>query len=359
MINIICSFFGIDGYSSHSRQLANALAKQTKVRVTAALPNGWERNATDREVEMIKQKPEEDEINLIITLPSQWKLHTKNGRNWAYCVWEGDKVPESFIPELLNPDIEYIFVPSEHTKQAILKTTDNKIISNKIKIIPHGVDLDKFYPKEKPEKFSFVCNKGFKNMEDRGGIQYFLKAYLAEFTKDDNVEAVLRINPAYPMADLNKVLIDLGANDNSPKINIINQPLEYEKLVEVYNKGHVFVSPSRSDAFNIPCLEAMACGLPVITTTFGGQADFCTNETGWMFGGKLEEVKRTMEDYMYEGIRWLSPSIEELQNRLRVSFDQRNILDKKIEKALETARKMTWDNSAKEVLKCLGPTKDQ
>ncbi len=37
-------------------------------------------------------------------------------------MWEGDKVPESYIDEIRNPDIEYILVPSEHTKQAILNT---------------------------------------------------------------------------------------------------------------------------------------------------------------------------------------------------------------------------------------------
>ena len=50
----------------------------------------------------------------------------------------------------------------------------------KIKIIQHGVNLDLFYPKDKPEKFTFICNKGFRHLEDRGGIQYAIRAYLED-----------------------------------------------------------------------------------------------------------------------------------------------------------------------------------
>ena len=57
-----------------------------------------------------------------------------------------------------------IFVPSEHTKQALLKTAqeyntftiDKKpvmdiLISEKIRVIPHGFDPEIFKPKEKKD----------------------------------------------------------------------------------------------------------------------------------------------------------------------------------------------------------------
>lgn len=41
-------------------------------------------------------------------------------------------------------------------------------------------------------------------------------------------------------------------------------------ILDVYAAGDVYVSPSREDSFGMPVAEAMACGLPVITSVFAG-----------------------------------------------------------------------------------------
>jgi len=121
-ISIIGNILGSSGYENHTRSLANALDKLVHVRLSCPILPGQEQLLTDREVVMLKRKQENDDINLIITLPNQWRLHTTNKRNWAYCIFEGDKVPDSFIDEFINPDIEKIIVASNHTKEAIIKT---------------------------------------------------------------------------------------------------------------------------------------------------------------------------------------------------------------------------------------------
>jgi len=344
-INVIGTIFGTSGYDIHTRSLANALDKQTNVRLSVNLVPNWETLVSDRELMMLKRQPTEDEINLIIALPDQWKMHTKNGRNWGFVVWEGDKVPTSWIKEIISPDIEWVFVPSHHTKEAILKTTSNpNLLDNKIKVIPHGVNLDLFYPTKKPEKFTFLCNKGFRNLEDRGGIQYAIQAYLEEFTNEE-VELLIKINPAYGIPNLEEMLKKLGAKEGSPKISIITESVDYNKMNKFYNKGHVFVSPTRAESFNIPCLEAMACGLPVITTNFGGQTDFCNETTGWIVGGELKEVEF---DVQYEGIKWLTPNISELRPKMREAYENRDSQGK-IDRAIKVSQLFTWDSSAKKV----------
>ena len=355
MINVIGNVFDSSGYSIHCRELTNALSKQTEVSLTTGLVPNWERMVTDKELEMIK-KQDDGQINLIITNPIFWKLHTNAKRNWAFLVWEGDKIPKSFINECVNPDIEFIFVPSNHTKEAIENTSkdgDNpgeswKLIRDKIKVMPHGVDLNKFYPKEREEKetTTFLANKGFRNLEDRGGIQYLLKAYLEEFTNEDKVELLIKINPAYGIPDLNKILKDLGYKEGGPSIRFDVGLYDYDKLINFY-KGDCFVSPTRAESFNLPCIEAMACGLPVITTNFGGQTDFCDNNTGKLISGELTEIKHEIQ---YEGIKWITPNIQELRDALRDCHKNKKEWKLKGQNALERSREYTWDKTAQKII---------
>ena len=360
-INCIGNVFGTDGYSVHTRNLANALNKLTNVRLSTQLVPNWERNVTDRELDMIKRKPIDDEINLIITSPVYWKLNCGK-RNFAFLVFEGDKVPKHYIELCLNPEIEKILVPSEHTKKAIVNTlasinfnedrpVTDLLLVNKIKVISHGVNLDLFYPKDKPKKVTFLCNKGWRHNQDRGGMQYAIKAYLEEFTDKDDIELILKINPAYGIPNIQMLIEQLTEKRTGlPKVTVDTNSYKYEDLVKLYNSANVLLMPTRAEAFGIPGIEAMACGLPVITTNFGGQTDFCNENNGWIIGGELTEVKWELQ---YEGIKWLTPDIVRLRQVMREIYSNPEIIAVKGSNALETASKWQWSDSAKKLIELL------
>ena len=64
--------------------------------------------AMDAPVLLKMSDEEKDEINLIITNPMFWKMHLDAKRNWVFLVWEGDKIPESFLEECQNSKIEEV-----------------------------------------------------------------------------------------------------------------------------------------------------------------------------------------------------------------------------------------------------------
>jgi len=369
MINIIGTMFDSSGYSNHIRNLSRALSKITDVRLTVPVPPNWQTMVDDNELKMLKAEPENDEINLIITHPLYWRLNTQAKRNWVYLIWEGDCVPKSFIEECMNPDIEYIFVPSEHTRRAVMNTfkdyqwgakpdkcimnSSYKVseITNKVKIVPHGVDLLLFSPKEKTldkDKFVFMANKGFRNLEDRGGVQYLIKAYLEEFTDKEDVKLLLKLNPAYGIPDVQKLISELAPKDRTdlPILDINLENIPYDKLVNLYAQADIFVSPTRAEAYNLPCIEAMACGLPVITTNFGGQTDYVNDKNGWIIGGKLTEIQHEVQ---YEGIKWLTPDITELRNVMRGIYDDQSIIREKSIATIKTSKDNTWAKTATKI----------
>ncbi|MEK6881575.1 MAG: glycosyltransferase family 4 protein, partial [Nanoarchaeota archaeon] len=265
-----------------------------------------------------------------------------------------DRIPKSWAIECMNDDIEYIFVPSEHTKNAIINTMRENLLGawvgeSKVKVIPHGVNLDLFYPKEKPkDKFTFLCNKGWRHLEDRGGIQYAVKAYMEEFTQVDNVNLIIKINPAYGIPDVNKLVSELVPKDKKDfaSIQINADNINYDKLVDLYNKAHVLVAPSRADAFNIPVAEALACEVMPIISNFQGASDFVDNEVGLIIGGELKEVQHEL---LYEGVKWLDVSIPELRKAMRWCYNNQ---DKVKEKALlgkERIKDWTWDHTVQKI----------
>src|SRR5207249_1340349 len=52
---------------------------------------------------------------------------------------------------------------------------------------------------------------------------------------------------------------------------------ELADIVRIYSTADIFILPTIYDPFSNACLEALACGLPVITTRFNGFSQIIEN----------------------------------------------------------------------------------
>lgn len=96
-----------------------------------------------------------------------------------------------------------------------------------------------------------------------------------------------------------------------------------------YSAADMYVGPSLEDAFALPPLEAMACGVPAVVSRQAGVSEVVTHGVD---GYILEDPQD------YETLAKLILSLYE-DSSLRLRFS---------EKAAETARRYTWDRSARE-----------
>lgn len=351
-INLVGNLLGTDGYSNHTRQLFNSLYKlNPDIKLDVPLPQDWVKYVNDAELSAITKEFRVPVVTIMIATPPQWRFAMSDGckKFIGFLVWEGDKIPYYWLEYLMDSRVYQIWVPSQHTKDAILNTDKglNEYYADKIKIVPHGVDLSLFKPIEvkRNTKLCFCCNKGWRGSGwDRGGVQYLIKAFSQEFRKDEDVELLLKLNPAYlHPSQLKQAIDNLKLPEDRAQIKIITDNVPYNKLIELYNMGDIYVCPTRAEAFDLGSAEAMCCGKPIITTNYGGQIEHMSDEDSWFIDYKLEEVK---EDVMYEGIQWATPDIEDLRKKMRYCFNHRDEIKEKGKQAIKNIQEFTWDNSA-------------
>ena len=180
----------------------------------------------------------------------------------------------------------------------ILKDIYDKLdINNKPKcVITDGVDLECFYPineerfkniKKRNLVIGWVGNSAWMNgIEDFKGVHTILKPAIEELKKEGyNIEECF--------AD--------------SQIGMI----PHDKMVEYYSKIDVLVCTSKCEGTPNPVLEAMACGVPVISTRVGIVPDALGNKQSKYI--LKERTKDCFKETLKEFINNLD-SIDELRN---------------------------------------------
>ena len=148
------------GYDTHCRNLVNNLYKENPdVYLKPLAPPRWKLQLTENEHTMLNSKFFKGGISIAVVLPPKWpEIYAKSPKHFVgFLVWEGDRIPKSWLKILNNNKVDQIWVPSNHTKQAILNT--DKKLEKKIRIVPHGVDFSLFKPKRNQKihkKLTFI-----------------------------------------------------------------------------------------------------------------------------------------------------------------------------------------------------------
>ena len=92
-------------------------------------------------------------------------------------------------------------------------------------------------------------------------------------------------------------------------ISVIPGNLSQMQLRQLFGIADCYVSPYRAEGFNLPVLEAIACGLPVIASSGGATDDFCNDDVAW----RIETTPGTRTDPVSgETLRFVEPVFDDL-----------------------------------------------
>ena len=294
------------------------------------------------------------DINLILAEANHYYFYDPyQGPKIAYTVWETTKYFEPFFEKLKEYD--QIWVPSKWQADVTIKQGADP---QKVKVVPEGIDSSVFFPenyKISGGKFRFLI---FGRWDNRKSTVEIIRAFKNTFGNSKNVELIISVEDPYNQDGLGSTRNRLKHYDlESDNISILNFPKK-EDYIKFLKSGHVFLSCSRSEGWNLPLIEAMACGTPSIYSDCSGQLEFAQGK-GIPIKIKGEIPAKTFykADQVCQG-NWYEPDFKDLEDKIIEVYNNYEYYKQKaVEESKEIREKFTWDNSAKIAIELLNEVK--
>ncbi len=204
-----------------------------------------------------------------------------------------------------SPRLKRIMANANLGKEEIMRHYG--VAPERIEVIHNGVDLDAFHPQNR-ERFRASFRKELGIAPDTL-VMLFLGSGFRRKGLDGVIAALPEIRQAIPGARL----IVAGKDRLGPyaaqasRVGVadgVQLRGPSEKVRELYAVSDLFVLPTFYDPFSNACLEAMASGLPVLTTRYNGVAEFIQErKNGFLVEPSLggEEIASRVIDF------WRSP----------------------------------------------------
>ena len=141
--------------------------------------------------------------------------------------------------------------------------SDFNISPDKFRIVPNGIDTDLFYPIpeiQREKNRIIVTNSADTPLK---GLYYLLHA-IADLSKTRKIRLVVVGSPK-ENGGIVRLITRLGIG----RLITFTGRISHEEFVRQYARASAAVVPSVYEGFGLPVGEAMACAVPVISTTGG------------------------------------------------------------------------------------------
>jgi len=196
-----------------------------------------------------------------------------NGIKICYNVYESTIQPEPFFNHVLK-NWDYFWCPSEWQRQC---TINQGYPPERVHVVPEGVDCKEFFPvadEALADKFTFII---IGKYEYRKATEEMIVAWMDTFPieKYPNIKLVLSVDNWFDKVNVDEILKQIEDLED-PRIEILHFPPR-DEYIKRLQTSHAFLSCSRSEGWNLPLIEAIACGVPTISSNYSAQLEYAKN----------------------------------------------------------------------------------
>jgi glycosyltransferase involved in cell wall biosynthesis len=243
------------------------------------------------------------------------------------------RIDFKLILPVLIKNSDYIIVPSHSTKNDLVSRLNIK--SNKIEIIPHGIDQSIFFPRKRDA--AVLKKYGIKNKymlyvgsnSPRKNLINLILAFIKIYIYIPH--SLILVGPIRKSEILKLIKNNLdsqGYREIQDRI-IITGYMDLGDLPLIFSNATAFLFPSLYEGFGIPLLEAMSCGCPVVVSE----------------NSSMVEVVDSSGVYIRNP---LSP--DDIANSIMKVISDEDLQEEMRTRGLKQARKFSWQKTVDSTL---------
>ena len=161
------------------------------------------------------------------------------------------------------PQLNRIVCPSNQSKADVIE--ELKVNEENVDVVLNGIDLDSFNKDERVEKKPYRIITTASADVPLKGLKFLIEA-MTEIIEEIPEAHLMVLGRAKKEGDIAKQISRLNLEE---KISF-RSGLSQSEVVSLYASSHICVIPSLYEGFGFGAGEAMACGLPLISTQSGG-----------------------------------------------------------------------------------------
>ena len=299
---------------------------------------------------------QDDDVNIcFVAMPIHGHFR---GRNIQWIVFESTRIPETIRPAIQGAD--QVWVPSAWGHSVL---TAHGIDADRIRIVPEGVDGARFHahgrrPRTAARPFRFLTVGKY---EQRKGIDLTIEAFAQVYANQPQAELVIKsnyfTNHREKHAALQGKISDLGLNN----VTLLWGEMTEIQLANLYRACDAFVLPTRAEGWCLPLIEAVAAGLPIITTMHSGHTEFLQHVydsvltvTHAMARIDCAEYCLYYPDSMNDWGTWAQPDVASITTCMQQALQQEHSLyDYAQRNSAIIRQRFSWSQSAEQALQAL------
>ena len=215
------------------------------------------------------------------------KLEMENAANWKEKLssmrWH------NFLPmqKRVAPKLNKIICVSGPSKEDIIK--EFMVDDKKIEVILNGIDIDKFVPGSKDlVQVNKIITTASADIPLKG-LKYLILA-LPKILKSFPKTTLTVIGKSPSNSEVSKIIDKLDLN----KIISFRSGISEDEIVHLYHSSEIAVIPSLYEGFGFGAGEAMACGVPLISTHSGGLKEVVGESAVEIMPSSAEEIEKAV-----------------------------------------------------------------